>query len=325
MRKVDPSGVKRILIITLSNVGDIVLTTPVAEAIIKEFPGAALDVMVGPNGKEIFESHEKIAETVIYDKKSPFSEKFALFRKLRKKKYDLIVDLRNTIFPVILDAKFITNPFRPGAKNGMHKSKVHLSRLKEIGIDTSGGKFHIPVSAGDRERGQELLSGLGNKPFVVIAPGGKNHVKKWNLKNFARLADMIKENLGLKVVLIGDANDRIVIERVLFYMKTTPLNLIEKTNIPELAFIIKKSKLLVTNDSAPLHIGSAVNARILAFFGPTDPAQYGPATREKSKVLRKNIDCSPCNVPQCINAENKYECLKTISVEEAFQAAKGLL
>ena len=159
----------------------------------------------------------------------------------------------------------------------------------------------------------------------MASPGAKSHVKRWPLKNFAALCDRIKKELGLEVVLVGDEYDRVVIERILFYMKTKAVNFIEKTNINQLASLIGKAKLLITNDSAPLHVASAVGARVLAFFGPTGDKKYGPVTKAKSKVLRKNIKCAPCEAPQCINFDNKYECLKTITVDEAFQTVKELI
>jgi len=317
--------IKRILVITLSNAGDIILTTPVVEALLKEFPSAELDVMVGPSGKEIFSAHKKIREVIIYDKKCPNLAKFTLFLKLRKKGYDLVADLRNTIFPLILRPRFATNPFRYRSRGRMHKAGAHLLRLKEIGIDAPGAVPFIPETESDKKHVEGLLRGLGGKPFVVVSPGAKSHVKRWPLKNFAALSDMIKEKLGYEVALAGDENDRVVIERILHRMKTKPLDLLEKTNIRELAIIVRKSAFIITNDSAPLHLVSAVGARILAFFGPTDEKKYGPFTAAASKVLRKDIACAPCEVPQCINVENKYECLKSISTEEAFEAVKELL
>ncbi|MBL7157121.1 MAG: lipopolysaccharide heptosyltransferase II [Candidatus Omnitrophica bacterium] len=325
MAKIDKIRVKRILVITLSNIGDVILTTPVVETLLKEFPASRLDVMVGPNGKEIFEAHEKIRDTIIYDKKASALTKSRLFIALWKKRYDLVVDLRNTILPLVLGARFITNPLRHKSKGRMHKKDVHLWRLQEIGIDTSEGSFYIPIKDDDRKYIENILEGFKGKPFVVVSPGAKSHLKRWPLKNFAKLSDLLKQDLGYEVVLVGDENDKIVIERTLFYMKTSPVNLIEKTNIRELAHLIKKSKLLITNDSAPLHVGSAVGASMLSFFGPTDYKKYGPVTKAENRVLRKDIECSPCEVPQCIKTLNKYECLKTISVEEAFLAAKELI
>ncbi len=108
-------------------------------------------------------------------------------------------------------------------------------------------------------------------------------------------------------------------------MKTKPLDLLGKTNIRELACLIGKSRLLVTNDSAPVHVGSAVGASILAFFGPTDEKKYGPVTKAASTVLRKKLDCAPCEVAECANKENPEGCLRDITVDEAFRAVRKLL
>ncbi|UCD55402.1 MAG: lipopolysaccharide heptosyltransferase II [Candidatus Omnitrophota bacterium] len=325
MPKIDKSRIKRILAITLSNVGDIILTTPVIEVLLREFPGARLDVMVGPRGKEIFQCHKKLRNLIIYDKKAPFFEKFKLFLKLRSARYDLLVDLRHTILPFVLGARYKTNPFQRAPEEPAHKKDVHLSRLKNLGIDTSNNNFHIPIEETDKRYIDNLLGALKGKPFIVVAPGAKSHVKRWPLKYFAELSDTLKNDLGYEIILTGGENDRIVIERILFYMKTKPVNLLEKTNICQLTYLIGKSKLLITNDSAPMHVGSACGAPTVAFFGPTDEKKYGPLTKAGSKVLRKNIRCSPCEVPQCVNKENRYECLKSISVQEAFRAVKGFL
>ena len=325
MKKINKFKVKNILFITLSNIGDIVLTTPTLEALIGEFPDGNIDVLTGPSGEEIFKKHKKVREVILYKKKASPGEKFKLLLALRKKKYDLIVDLKNTMFPLLLGAKYITNIFRHVKKEVMHKKDSHLLRLEEIGLDTSKASFYIPLDEDDKKYIEGIINELHGREFVVIAPGAKSHVKRWPLKNFAKLCDMIKNELGHEVILVGSQDDRVVIERILFYTKTLAINLIEKTNIGQFAFLLLKSKLLVTNDSAPLHIASAMDVPTLTFFGPTDDKKYGPLTKAKSKVMKKDIKCSPCEVPQCINFKNKYECLKTISPEEAFTAVKELL
>lgn len=323
--KIDKSIVKRILVITLSNLGDIVLTTPVVQCLIQEFPDAKLDVMAGPVGIKLFRDHAEIDNLIAYNKRSAFLRKIALFIRLRKAGYDLVCDLRNTVLPLLIGAKYITSPIRSSGNSNTHKKDTHLSRLANMGIDISKSDFYIPISEESKKKAEELLGAAGKNRYVVLSPGARSHVKRWPLKNFADLTDMIKKELGMETVLIGDSYDRIVVERMLFNMKTKPLNLVEKTKIPELVHIIGKAALLITNDSAPLHIGSAMGARILAFFGPTSDKEYGPVTKNKSRVLNKKITCSPCKVPQCVNTDKKYECLRTISVEEAFRAVKELV
>ena len=81
------------------------------------------------------------------------------------------------------------------------------------------------------------------------------------------------------------------------------------------------SRLLITNDSAPLHVGCAVGTDVLAIFGPTDPAKYGPRGRN-DRVIRKEMDCSPCEVAQC---KSRHECMKAVTVEEVYRAAREML
>lgn len=325
MAEIDKTKVKRILLITLSNIGDIILTTPSVEAIIRQFPEASLDVMVGPSGADIFRCHKKIRDVIVYDKKTSLLDKRKLLFALRRKKYDFVADLKNTLFPVLLFPKYRTKLLRRRACVSMHKKDVHLSRLKRVGVETNGAGLHIPIRDADAKKAEEILLPIHGKPFIAINPGAKSHVKRWDAEKFAALSDLLKEKMGYEIVVIGQAEDKGVRDKVISCMRTKPLDLLEKTNIRELSVIIRKSALLITNDSGPLHVGSAVGANILAFFGPTDEKKYGPVTVAKSRVLRKKLECSPCEVAQCVNLKNKYECLKSITVEEAFEAARGIL
>ena len=103
--KIDKSMVNRILVITLSNVGDVILTTPVIATLKKEFPGSRIDVMVGPRGKAVFEKDPFVFKLIIYDKHMPLIAKRRLQLKLKKLRYDLVVDLRNTVFPLLISPR----------------------------------------------------------------------------------------------------------------------------------------------------------------------------------------------------------------------------
>jgi ADP-heptose:LPS heptosyltransferase len=325
MQTIVKSRVKRILFITLSNLGDIILTLPVLDVLSKTFPEAEIDVMSGPQGADLFHPHKDVSNFIRYDKKISFVKKYGLFRELRKKRYDLVVDVRNTVLPFVLGARYRTRAIRHAAGDVPHKRDVHLSRLKEMGINSAGAQFHIPVTDHDRRHVDGLLRPVKGQPFIVVSPGAKSHVKRWPLKHYSRLCDMLAADPGLAVILIGDGNDAAVVRRVLFHMNTRPVDLTGKTNVRELAYLIGKSSLLITNDSAPLHIGSATGVPTLAFFGPTDPGKYGPLIRDKSSVLKTRLPCSPCEVAQCANIRHRYACLRDISAEEAVREARRLL
>ena len=316
---IDKSQVKRILVITLSNVGDVILTTPVIATLSKEFPGSRIDVMTGPVGKEVFEKDPAVFKLIIYDKHMPISEKRRLQLKLKKLKYDLVVDLRNTIFPLLIGPKFRTATIQKFPRSLAHRRKRHLYRLKSLGIDNLEERSYIYIPKEDEEYVAELLKEAGiREPIVVINSGAKSHLKRWTLEGFAEVADRLISECKASVVFIGAEEDKDVVDKILKKMKNKPHNLVKKTNIRQLASLLKRSKLLITNDSAPLHLGCAVAAKVLAVFGPTDPKKYGP-TGEFDCVVNQKLFCAPCESATC---KYDYECMKLILPDTVFDTAK---
>ena len=321
--KMNKNEIKRILIITLSNIGDIILTTPVLDVLEKEFPGTRVDVMVGPLGKDIFKHHPRIFKVIVYDKHTPVMEKRRLIRKLRRINYDLIVDLRNTLFPYLIGSKYRTTPlYKIPSTFLMHKKDSHLWKLKGLGIDTSRAQFSVFVPKTDEFYVEGLLDKIpGKENIVVMSPGAKSLIKKWKKECFSELADRLIEELKVPLVMVGDQNDLDLVNEIESRMKNKAYNLAGRTSITQLAHILRRSKLLITNDSAPMHLGTAMGTKVLAIFGPTDPRKYGPRG-EHDRVIRKELDCSPCEVAQC---KFNHECMKSISTEKVFTAASQML
>ncbi len=317
--------IRRILLITLSNTGDVILTSPLVEALLKEFPGVKLDIVVGPNGREIFEKHNKISKIFIYDKHTDLFEKFRLIKKLRKMHYDMAVDLKNSGIPFLIGAR-VKSKVMGRAKGGIHKKDQHLAIIESMGINIKDAGLNIEIDKEDFENIEILLENIKSK-FVVVSCGAKSHTKRWPASYFAALIDFIKNDLGYEVILVGKDegdfpdSDRVVIRKVKDLMQTEPIDFLGKTNLRELTALIKKSSLLITNDSAPLHIASALNTPTIAIFGPTDEVKYGPLA-SKGIVLRKALKCTPCEKAQC---RYNYECMRQITVDDAINAVKEIL
>ena len=308
--------------ISLSNVGDIILTLPVLSVLKKEFPLSAIDVMAGPNGREIFRNHSFAAAFIEYNKFAKLREKQGLIRNLRKNRYDLIVDLRNSLLPLLIGSRYRTAVMQPVSKRGPHKKQQHLLRLKKLGLDIDNAPFCFYISGKEKEFVSGLLSSLDIKrPFVVVSPGAKSHIKRWTKEGFGAVCDRIINELGLDVLMVGDAQDKKIIAGIAALMKCKAVDLSGRLNLRQLGALIERAKLLITNDSAPMHIGASLGAKTLAIFGPTDPKKYGP-THDGSVVIRKELSCAPCETAQC---RENYECMKLISADEVFNAAKGLL
>ena len=319
---IDKSRIKRILVITLSNIGDIILTTPVIRALSKEFPGSRIDVMVGPNGKDIFDKDPRIFKLVIYDKHISIAEKRRLQLKLRKLKYDLVVDLRNTVFPLLLAPRYRTSPIQSFPKEMVHKKERHLYRLFSFGIEDLSERPYIYIAKEDEDYADDLIkTNAVTDPVVIVNPGAKSHLKRWTVEGFAEVCDGLIGECGASIVFVGTGPDKETVLSVAGKMKNRYHDFVDKTNIRQLASLLKRSSLLITNDSAPMHLGCAVGTKVLAIFGPTDPKKYGP-TGEFDAVINKKLFCSPCEVAAC---KYGHECMKLVSADEVLDRAKMMI
>ena len=319
---IDKDQIRRILVITLSNIGDIILTTPVIATLSKEFPASRIDVMVGPRGKEIFDRDPRISKLIIYDKHMPVAHKRRLQLKLKRLRYDLVADLRNTLFPLLIGPKFRTATIQRFPKNIMHSIDKHLYRMKSLGIKESERSSYIYIPSEDEKYVSGLLKELGiSDPIVVVNSGAKSHLKRWIPEGFAEVSDRLVRECKVNIVFIGLKEDEEAVNSVIKNMKHVPYNLINKTNIRQLAGLLKRSRLLITNDSAPLHLACAVGTKVLAIFGPTDAKKYGP-TGEFDTIINKKLACSPCESATC---DYSYECMKLISPDLVFDAAKMMV
>ncbi|MBN2453897.1 MAG: glycosyltransferase family 9 protein [Candidatus Omnitrophica bacterium] len=319
---IDRSDVRRILVITLSNLGDVILTTPVVATLRREFPGSRIDILVGPAGKEVFEKDWNIFKVIVYDKHMSIAGKRRLQLKLKKLKYDLVVDLRNTVFGILIGPKYRTSTLQQFPEDIVHRMDRHLYRLKSLGIENTLRRPYVHISPEDELYAANLLKDRDVRDsFVVINPGSKSHLKRWTAEGFAAVADRLITECGIDIIFTGVKEDAEVVADVAAKMKHGAHNLTGKTSVRQLGELIKRSKLLITNDSAPLHLGCAVGARVLAIFGPTDPKKYGP-TGEFDMVVNKKLFCSPCETAMC---KYNYECMKLISAEDVFDAAKMMI
>lgn len=305
----------KILFITLSNIGDCILTLPVLDFLIDEYPGAEFSVICGPRAKEVFENNVFVKKIIIYDKKGSIREKINFIAKLRREKYDLTADLRHTALPFILGVRRI-NKLLPPPKSILHMKDRHLEKLKIKNEKLKIRSCHRHFFEG--AQGESVK--YGN--YVLVSPGSKSHLKRWNSEGFANVCDKINQTLGLNVVLAGGNDDKAITDEIISRIHRTAVNLAGLTSISDLAFLIKNAKFIVTCDSACLHLASYLNKPVIAIFGPTDDKKYGPWS-DTEIIVKKEIFCRPCQKAQC--KFGTMDCMKLINPEDVLAAAKDIL
>jgi len=323
--KVDKKRVKNILLITLSNLGDIILTTPVLERLHDEFPEASIDIMTGAAGLDIFMMHQAVRDVFIRKKRQPVIKRLPEVIELYKKRYDLVVDLKNSLIPYLAGAKYhsrLSFSFGRG-KRPMHKKDEHLAKLAGLVEDPfSNTRFFMPTNEDERSYIEEMMAG-SKGDIVVMNPGSKSRYKRWDAAKYAELARRLVSGSGCSVFVIGNENDMRTVEHVISCAPASVVDLCCKTSIGALAELIRRADLIVTNDSAPLHVASAVNTPTIAIFGPSDEKMYGPLA-EKSVVVAPDVSCRPCMRPDC-GAGYDEGCISMVEVDTVLAAAREIL
>jgi ADP-heptose:LPS heptosyltransferase len=158
---------------------------------------------------------------------------------------------------------------------------------------------------------------------VAISLGSSRRwvTKLWPPEYFADVANRLARELGVRVVLVGRQGGDQRTEEFLRRARCKPINALGKTTIPRLATLMERCNVVVTADSAPLHVAASVNTPLVALFGPTDPARHlAPVGRHI--ILRKDFRCSPCYQTRC---RRDYKCMKSIKPDEVYEAGTELL
>jgi heptosyltransferase-2 len=319
--------IKKILFITLSNIGDVILTLPVLDYLRANFPAAKITVMVGPRPKEIFKNNPYIDRLIVYDKYSRLREKIKLFQELKKERFDLVIDLRNTLYGALLPARYRTSPFLyiPNSIRHMKnrnlyrlqtalKSKRPLIRSKEsLFCDTDKNRDYVNALL------RENRIDVGDD-IIIVSPGTGGDTRRWESAKFVQLCTILSRDY--KVVLIGAKSYQPIAQYIYQNCPNKIFDFTGQTTLDQLAYLLKRSILLITCDTGTLQLASYLDTPIVALFGPSDEKKYGPWST-KYRIVSKEIFCRPCKEAHC--RFKTSACMKAIKVEDVLRAVRNVL
>jgi ADP-heptose:LPS heptosyltransferase len=289
---------RQILVITLSNLGDVIMTTPVIMALAARFPDAQLTVLVGPKASALLEKNPHIHRVVVYDKKADWREKGRLLRELRKDRYDYVVDLRNTPIPWLLRCNQCSPLFRRFRKTNMRER--HWEILEMMGFNLPKPPHFQFFEQADLAMGLEKLRTAGileTGGWIVAAPGAASEKKRWPVESFQAVLGELAIRTARAIVLVGAPNERPIAKAMARGLSGTVAVLCGETTINETAALLSKAALVLANDSAIMHLGFALSAPTVGIFGPTDHEKYGPVG-EHFRVAREDATGCFCNAEQ---------------------------
>ncbi|MBI4004307.1 MAG: glycosyltransferase family 9 protein [Candidatus Omnitrophica bacterium] len=315
---------QRVLIIGPSNIGDAILAGDVVAAVREQHPDAHLTLVVGERAQALFAGDPRIQTLVNADAFSSPIGRLRLALSLWRYQPQVVVDLRHTLYPFLLKPLTAWRYLRQPPRRLVHMHERHLWKLHAQAPGASSNGTSLWISPKDTAHIEQLLRRWRvdpARPLVIICPGARSHIKRWTVEGFAALADRLIAEAGASVIFCGEPDEEAVVEEVVASMHQSAHNAVGLTTIRQLGALMQRAKLVITNDSASLHLASALNVPTVAIFGPTDAAKYGP-TSPQHHTIRRQLFCSPCEQALC---RFNHECMRFVSAEEVYAAARELL
>ncbi|MBI4342085.1 MAG: lipopolysaccharide heptosyltransferase II [Candidatus Omnitrophica bacterium] len=338
---------KRILVIRLDRLGDVILSTPVLQALRQRFPHAFIAMMVRPPCREAVEGNPHLNEVLLYEKEGRhrgIGATIRFARSLRRFEFDTALVLhpshRSHWIPWLAripsrigyDRKsgwLLTHRLPHRKQEGArHEAVYTLELLRPFGIVPGTPRPVVPVAPAADRRVDEWLAAQALRPgdrLVAIHPSASCVSKRWMPERFAQVADRLATEQGVRICLVAGEPDAVFAEAVLRAMRQPAVNAAGRLSVGELAALLRRCRLLISNDSGPVHVAAAVGTPVVDIFGRNQrglsPQRWGPLGAGHV-VLHKEVGCVTCLAHRC---DIEFLCLTSLSVEEVYRAAVSVL
>lgn len=324
---------QKIIIVQTAFLGDLLLTLPIVEKIKKAYPYVRIGFVVRDKNSDVIKTIEGI-DLIYEDKKTKEKLKsfFRLLKAIKSERFDIAIIPHRSLRSALL-CYLAKIPIRIGFD------------IKPISIFYTE-KVPFNWSIHDAERNMMLIRSIVKEtyvsfpkillkndnlnipqPFIVVNPSSIWNTKRWPDYKFVKLITRILENYDIKVVLIGGIDEKNYVDKIEQKLpKNLVINICGKTSLIELIETIKKAKLLITNDSGPMHIAASVGTPVVAIFGPTTKELgFFPYSKD-SLVVEENLRCRPCRLHGSNKCPHKhFLCMKLVSVDDVFECVKKFI
>jgi lipopolysaccharide heptosyltransferase I len=355
--RADPKTARRILIVRLSALGDVVHVLPLLDALRCARPDAHIGWLVEESAASLLEGHPQIdrlwvarrreAEALLRRGRlaAASGHLATLVRDLRRARYDLTIDAQCNLRSALL-ARASGAPARIGFAPPYAKEKAHwlatdlvdapadkqlkvarnLELLRPMGVEVRGARAVLPIPAPARAAAAALFAGLGPRPVVALHPGvsGFGAFKGWAPECYAALASRLQAEHGAHCLVTWGPGERPLAEQVVRDAKEAASLAPATPSLLELAALYARCAAVVGGDTGPVHMAAALGVPVVGLYGPKDPAIYAPwdaRTGAAARTVWKNVHCSPCGLRRC----DDVICMPAIAVEDVTAAVRATL
>ena len=351
MSNLSAINIERIVVRGTNWVGDAVMTIPALRQLRNLFPQAQITLATRAWAQGLFADADFLDDVLIHEGNGLRSVVNQV-REWRKRNFDLAVLFPNSLETALVASlsrvpvrigyategrqPLLTHPLPlPEWRDSKHEVFYYLKIVAELEwlishqqtfLDTQpNGSLEVSPERKFSARGflrSQGVNQVGSGKLVALCPGSINsRAKRWPAERYAALADKLIDELGAQVLLVGSQAETEVSEDVMRQMHNTPIFLTGKTDLAKLVSVLSLVDLLVTNDTGPAHIASALDRPVLVIFGPTNPLTTRPFS-PRAEIVREPPDCAPCMLRDC---PIDHRCMTAITPEDVFAHASRLL
>ena len=350
----------KILIITLSGIGDALMFSPALKLLRNELPNSTIDMLVMiKSARDIYDKNPYINKVIFFDFLKEGSLPSLKFVLSLRKKYDISINVYPSNRKEYNIINFLIGAKKRVAVKYLRKNSQNLGFLNNITVEENDSLHNVqtniklverllnrsfgeepplefPFSKEDISFSEDYLKRLNvSEDDLVVGfhPGCatlKNHIKRrWEPGKFAGLAKLLIENNNAKILLFGGPEEDKLKENILSRINSTSASIVRTDGLKSSAAIMKRCNLFITNDSSLMHVASALKLNVIAIIGPTN-ANYIYPWKTEHKIVTLNLDCSPCffyspKPLKCYRDDVLFKCIKELSVDMVYNAAKDLL
>lgn len=345
------------LIVQLGFIGDVVLSTPVITRLKQLYPDDKLYFLTTPQARSLLLNDPRLEEVLVYDKRGQDKGLYGMFEmagRLRAMEIDRVFSLHKswrTSFMLYTSGIRLRAGFRESSawflynkrarrRDLPHEVERNRAILRTVGDDPVGEQLPLSIhfSSENQRVAQEVLSLLGDKPLVGLAPGSAWLTKRWNKRGFQEVAARLVER-GYGVVIFGSDKEVTLAEEISSYAsrRCSPdnagspdhlsvLNLAGKISLIEAACVISRLKFLVSNDSSPVHLASAVGTAVVVIFCATvEQFGFGPWMVDHEVAGLDQLSCRPCGRHGgAVCPTGTYACVRDLSVDMVWESIERL-
>ena len=336
----------RILVVKVDHLGDAITATPALRALRDSNPEATIDLVLHPAVAPLFQGSPLANRILTYEsplfrRESPTSAA-ADIQLIARERYDAIVELRG-------DWATLGLPFRTGAirrvdrgtvrvsdrigrrlthpRSPLHEVETNLEIVRPLvgrNAAASSPEIHVIPEADRSMRG--ILSARGLDPardFITLHPGAAWRPRAWRAERYAALADRLTVSHGIPFAVVGLPSERDVEERMRDALKNARVAwLFGVLSLPEIAALLRASRLFIGNDSGLAHLAAACGTPVVSLFGPQDPRRFAPRSAQ-ALTLHHRVSCCPCSQMVCVRPD--LPCVNLIEIAEVEAAARATL